>query len=374
MGLGERMASRFFRPVICGLIALGLTLPALTAARAQQSGPIQNPSKEKAPPPPPPQKQEPKPEDQFTLAVEVPLVTIDVVVTDNRGTYIPDLKKDHFRVIEDGVPQTITNFSPTDAPLTVVILLEFSRLFYSFFNYNGPYMAQYFLPNLKQQDWIALVSYDMRPRVEVDFTRNKNEIAQTLARMYIPGFSESNLFDALLDTIDKLKDVKGKKSILILASGYDSFSKKTLDETLKALKQTDITIFGVGLGREMFDYLDSRGAFRGAWGGADRTAYYQAENQLRAFAEMSGGRAWFPRFEGEWPGIFQDVAAALRNQYTIGYSPTNRKADGKYRKIKVELVGPDGTPLKVLDQKGKNVKYVIYARQGYIPTKGGVSD
>ncbi len=80
---------------------------------------------------------------------------------------------------------------------------------------------------------------------------------------------------------------------------------------------------------------------------------------------MTGGFAWFPQFDGEIPGIFHEVAAFLRNQYSISYSPTNRVRDGKYRKLKVELVGPDGGPLSVVDQKGKKQKYVIYAREGY---------
>jgi VWFA-related protein len=299
---------------------------------------------------------------------------VDVVVTDNRGNYIPDLKKEHFRLLEDGVPQTITNFAPTDAPITAVLLVEYSKVYWGYFSAYATEMGRYFLPNLKKEDWVALVSFDMKTRIEVDFTRNKQEVDTTLSRMYIPGFSESCIFDAVHDVVGRLKDVKGKKAVVILASGIDTFSKKTLDDTIKFLRQTDVTIFSVGAGREIFEYLDARGAYGGAWGGASRTTYYQGENQLRAFAEMTGGRAWFPRFQGEWPGIMQDVAAALRNQYTIGYTPANRKADGKYRKIKVELVAPDGGPLKIIDQNNKQVKFVVYARQGYQAPKGGVSD
>jgi VWFA-related protein len=358
--------------VLCVLVAV-LAVPwDAPFAAAQQSGPVQSPPKQQ--PPQQQEKKEQKPEDQFTLAVEVPLVTVDVVVTDNRGNYIPDLKKEHFRILEDGVPQQVTNFSPTDAPITAVLVVEYSKLYWGFFSAYATEMGRYFLPNLKKEDWIALVSFDMRPRIEVDFTRNKEEVDQTLRRMWVPGFSEANLFDTIHDVVGRLKDVKGKKAIVILASGYDTFSKKTLDDTLKLLRQTDITIFSVGVGRELFEWLDARGGFSGAWGGVGRTGYYQAENQMRAFAEMTGGRAWFPRFMGEWPGIFQDVAASLRNQYTLGYTPANRMADGKYRKIKVQLVGPDGSPLKVIDQNNKQIKYVVYARQGYIAPKGGVSD
>jgi VWFA-related protein len=351
------MSSPIIRTLILALLAASLVLPAI----GQPSGPQQQP--------PPKQEKEQKPDDQFTLSVVVPVVTVDVVVTDNRGNFVPSLTKEHFRILEDGVPQAITNFAPTDAPITMVMLIEFSKLYYEVFAYTATIMGQYFLPNLKKDDWIALMSYDLRPRIEVDFTRDKAAVAQHLRRMYFPGFSESNLFDALHDVVDRLKDVKGKKSILLLASGFDTFSKKNLDDTIKLLRQTDITIFSVGVGRDFFEWLDARGAFSGAWGGAARMNFYQAENQLRAFAEMTGGRSWFPRFEGEWPGIFQDVAASLRNQYSLAYTPSKRVADGKFRKIKVELVAPNGGPLTVLDEKGKKVKIVIYAREGYIAPK-----
>jgi Ca-activated chloride channel family protein len=102
--------------------------------------------------------------------------------------------------------------------------------------------------------------------------------------------------------------------------------------------------------------------------------FLQAENQLRTFAQETGGNAWFPQFDGEIPGIFQQVAAFLRHQYSITYTPTSGARDGKYHKIKVELVAPDGGPLTVLDQKGKKQKYQVYAREGYTAVKGGIGD
>ena len=102
--------------------------------------------------------------------------------------------------------------------------------------------------------------------------------------------------------------------------------------------------------------------------------YLQAENQMKTFAQMSGGYAWFPQFDGELPGVMRDVTEFLRHQYTITYTPSNHAADGKYRKIKVELVAPDGGPLTVLDQKGKKQKWVVYAKEGYTAPKGGVGD
>ena len=99
----------------------------------------------------------------------------------------------------------------------------------------------------------------------------------------------------------------------------------------------------------------------------------QAQNQLKTFAEMTGGRYWLPRFDGEIPGIMADVADSLRNQYSLGYTPTNQNIDGKYRKIKVELVTADGAPLTAIpNAKGKKVKVQVYARQGYTAPKSSI--
>ncbi len=341
---------------LAGALALPLAeQPVLAQAPAGQQPSSQPPVQ----PPPATSQQEPQ-QGGVSISVEVPIVTLDVVTTTQHGDLITGLKRDNFRIVEDGQPQTITNFAPSDAPLTIVMLMEFSsRGYYQWFAYQAKYWADAFFPNLQQKDWVALITFDMRSRIEADFTQNKDEVREALYHLYFPGFSETNVFDAILDTVDRLKDVKGKKAILLLATGVDTFSKHTLDQTIKQLRQTDVSIFAVGLDKPYTNFLDSRGAF------GSHLNFLQGENQLRTFAQMTGGFAWFPQFDGEIPSIFHEVAAFLRNQYSISYSPTNRVRDGKYRKLKVELVGPDGGPLSVVDQKGKKQKYVIYAREGY---------
>jgi hypothetical protein len=93
--------------------------------------------------------------------------------------------------------------------------------------------------------------------------------------------------------------------------------------------------------------------------------YLQGDNEMRTFAAMTGGRAYFPRFEGELPELFGDISSDIRNQYSLSYHPSNTKLDGTYRKLKVQVVAPDGGPLKVKDQKGKEVKIDVVARDGY---------
>ncbi len=326
--------------------------------------PPQNPGPPKAAPTP----QQP-PQAGVTIAVDVPIVTLDVVATTSHGDIIPGLKKENFRVLDEGVAQTITTFGPTEAPITTVMLLEFSsRGFYNFFSYYSRYWADAFLPQLQPKDWVALETFDMKTHIEADFTQNKDEVRNAIYHLYFPGFSESNVFDAILETTDRLKDVSGKKSILVLASGVDTFSKHTLDQTMKQLRGSDVTIFCIGLGKIYTNFLETHGS-RGS-----NLNYLQAENQLRTFANETGGFAWFPQFDGEIPGIMQSVAAFLRHQYSLSYSPTNGAKDGKFHKVKVELVAPDGGPLTVLDQKGKKQKFQVYAREGYQAPKGGVGD
>jgi len=95
------------------------------------------------------------------------------------------------------------------------------------------------------------------------------------------------------------------------------------------------------------------------------TTYLQADNQMKTFAKMTGGKYYAPLFQASFRDAFLDIAQTIRNQYTISYHPTNRAQDGSFRKIKVELVNPDGTPAKLKNEKGKDVKYQIIAREGY---------
>lgn len=356
--------------VVAGLLSAILFMASSqTPAAAQAPTGPQTGQQPQQNPPPPTQTQQQNPPGQqpqtggVSISVEVPLVTMEVAAATGNGDIITGLKRENFRIYEDGVPQQISNFGPSDSPITMVLILEFGGRTYGLFAYLAKYWSQYLFRNLKQQDWIALETFDMKTRIEVDFTQNKEEVISAINHLYFPGFSESNVFDALLETTDRLKDVKGKKSIVILASGVDTFSKHNLDQTMKQLRQSDTTIFCIGLG-QFLTTRSNMGALR-------EMDYLQAENQLKTFAKETGGYAWFPRFEGEMPGIFSSVAGFLRNQYSISYSPSNRTRDGKFRKVKIELVAPDGSPLTVTDQKGKKQKYVVYAREGYNAPKAG---
>jgi len=345
-------------------------VPAEAGGPTDNVGPYAIPKKktEDAPPPPPPvtpKKLEDIPD--YSLKVNVPLVNVDVLVTTKDGQFIPGLKQGNFRILEDGVPQEVTHFGVSQAPITAVLLVEFASTNYVFM--VQALQASYAFANtLKKDDWVAVAYYDMQPHILVDFTQDKKAVYGALNQLRIPGFSETNLFDALYDTLDRLDRVEGKKYVILVTTGVDTFSKLTLDKITKKIKDTkDVTIFPISVGfliREMYE-ARGRAAPHGIGIPVGQMDYLQADNEMRTFAAMTGGRAYFPRFEGELPELFGDISSDIRNQYTISYHPTNSKLDGTYRKLKVQLVGPDGGPLKVKDQKGKDLKVDVVARDGY---------
>src|SRR5450755_934525 len=199
--------------VFLGILAAAMLLPLGTSLVSAQSpaGPQggSGPGAQQGAPPvaptPPPEQEKPA-EAGASISVEVPVVTLDVIAATQHGDILTGLKKENFRVIDEGAPQTITNFGATDAPITITMLMEFSARGYAdWFAYQAKYWADAFFPNLKQKDWVALVTFDMKTRTEVDFTQNKDEVRNALSHLYFPGFSESNVFDAVLDTSERMK-------------------------------------------------------------------------------------------------------------------------------------------------------------------------
>jgi Ca-activated chloride channel family protein len=298
---------------------------------------------------------------EYSISVETALVSMDVVVTDQDGNVLTELKRGNFRILDEGKPQIVATFAAAEEPITIVMLIEYSARAYNYFAYKAVNWGMTFLDHLDAKDWVALVTYDMKPTVQVDFTHNRSNIQQTLSKMSFPAFQESNMFDALFDTLERLQKVKGKKSILLITTGSNTFSRHSIEELQKRLKQSDVTLFCVGVAESEYQMAEARGEIAGS----EHLAYLQAKNQLQHFAKLTGGHSWFPRFEGEIPGIFRSVAIFLRNQYRLGFSPPNLVYDGKYHKLKVEIIAPDGSPLKVTNEKGERRKIVVYAREGY---------
>jgi len=297
----------------------------------------------------------------FSLKIDVPEVTVDVgVLLEKTHGFVPGLKPENFRVYEDGVAQKVSGFKRVEAPITALMICEFAspRNPNSYSGYalihDMRNAAFSFAQELHPQDYVALMTFDMRNQIQLDFTQDKRQLLEAIDSLRVPGFSETNVFDALYEGLDRLERIEGRKYIILIASGRDTFSKLTLDKILKKVKAAqDITIFTI-----------STGGFARAVNG-DSITMLQADNEMRTFSGLTGGSSYFPRFPGELPDDFNQINQNIRAKYELVYRPSNPKQDGTYRKLRVELVDDEGQPLRIKDEKGKPLKFDVIAREGY---------
>jgi Ca-activated chloride channel family protein len=308
-------------------------------------------------------KDRPAPGEVAVFKSDVDVVTLDVAVIDNKGRFIPGIPRGNFRVLEDNVPQPVKDVTVGEAPMTIAMVIEFSNKFQQYWSsawYETLQLSWGFASTLKPEDYVAVVAYDIKPEILSDFTTDRSKTQEALSRLQIAAWSEANLFDAITDTAERMSGIEGRKAILLISSGIDTFSKITFDQTRKKLQEAGVPIYAIGLMqmlRTLYDpYMSA----------TTRMDFLQADNEMNTFARETGGMAFFPKFMGEYPGVFQQIHQALRNQYVLTYTPTNKKHDGTFRKLKVQLVNPaTNEPLPVKDEKGKPIKYQIIAKAGY---------
>jgi len=322
---------------------------------------------------PPPAPAEPKfkaPEGTppMSLRIEVPEVTVDVgVLLEKTHSFVPGLKPENFRVYEDGVLQKVEGFKRSEAPITCLLLVEYAARGFAF-RVDALNSAWAFAQQLRPQDYIAMMTFDMNTHIVSDFTQDKRQIIQGINMLanevYMPAaFSETNVFDALAESLDRLSRIEGQKYIVLIASGVDTMSKLTLDKILARVKASrDISIFTISTGGMLLAMTEGRG---GMMGGIRDMTYLQADNQMKTFSDLTGGMHFAPRFTGEMPEDMQAINQNIRAKYELVYHPTNAKQDGTYRKVRVELVDDEGQPLRMQDEKHKPLKYDVIARDGY---------
>jgi VWFA-related protein len=383
------------------LIGMTGTLPILAQSRRQPPTTTGNQKKNKRPDPNQKEgeKEEPlppdlvnKPQEAETISVRTQLVNVDAVVYNKKTSQIiPGLKKENFAIFEDGVKQEITNFSTPEAPITVAMVIEYSKLSAALGSANvfddgraevlrpaAMFLSQFIRP---PNDYVSVIAYDIRPTPLTDFTNNPariNQVINLLVSNY-PAFRETNLFDALKFTLiggrgdavvlDNSKEetaeyaglagVQGRrKAVLLVASGIDTFSKINYGEARKIAQNAGVPIYIIGTANLFFKkYGDMMNPNDDLLGNPGRMTMLQAQNTLRTFATETGGAYYPVTFAGELPSTLQAINALLRNQYSLGYNP-GEKRDGKQHKIVVK-VDVDG------DGQYDDKVYVVQHRQFY---------
>src|SRR5262249_29635202 len=295
------------------------------------------------------------------------------------------LTKKNSIIYEDGVKKEITNFNTGDGPVTAVLLLDNGFQNHYWQGYFNPTFSQEifmsaagFVQNfVKPSDNVALVTFSMKPKVIQDFTNDRQKLGMTLQQAYrdLLNFSASNIFVTLSFTLLSgkaihlyeenagpseylgMQKVEGHTAVILITTGRDTFSRITFDKTMKIVAGAGVPIFTVGVGNLYFKkYGDMLPA-------PTRMEWLQAENELKTFANLTGGAYMPMTFEGEIPSIMQNIANLLRNEYSIGYVPSNTRAEGKERKIKLE-VDIDG------DGKPDNARLDLRYREKYVEPGG----
>lgn len=319
------------------------------------------------------------------LKVETDIVSLDAVVVNKKtGQIITGLKKENFQVFEDGVKQEISSFTTPESPITVTLLLEYSKWSEYFGRAAGGYfepgvyetirpVAQFLTRFIKPpDDYASVVAFDMRPTPITDFTNDPNRIRQTIDLLLKnrPAFRENNLFDSIKfvliggrgDTVvldndkEEKADYQGmvavkskRRAIILVASGIDTFSKTNYSEARKIVQESGIPIYIISTGNLFYkkyeQYLDPA---RTMPGDPDRMTFLQAKNAMNTFAKESGGMHFEMTFESEIPAYLQSINGLLRSQYSLAYDLAKKHEPGKKYKldVKVDVDGDGNTDEK----------------------------
>ncbi|QQS41106.1 MAG: VWA domain-containing protein [Acidobacteriota bacterium] len=336
------------------------------------------------------------PLDDDPLEIEVDLVNVNTVVYNKKtGAIITGLKRENFAVYEDGVKQEITNFAEPEAPITVTLVVEYSK-WSEIFGYYGSSGQEYghlevirpvaaFVSRFIKppNDYASVVAFDIRPTPITDFTNDPNRLQATVNLLLRnrPAFRENNLYDAIkfalmggtadsvvLENSEQRKieyggmvDVKApRRAIILVASGIDTFSRLNPNEARRVVQEAGIPIYIISTGNMFYKMYEHRlPAVDGIDGTPGRLTFLQARNQMNTWARDSGGRHFEMTFPGEIPSILESINALMRHQYSIAYDLGEKRPPGKKYKLEVKVdVNGDGK----YEEKG----YVIQHRPYFV--------
>lgn len=271
-----------------------------------------------------------------TIRVETNLVLVPMTVTDTQNRLVTGLEKENFYVYENNQPQTIRSFSTDDAPVTIGIIFDLSGSMTSKFARARKALSE-FMRTSNPQDEFFVVAFNDRPAVVVDYTSNVDDVD---ARMVmLKPQNRTALIDAAYLGINKLKDAKyERKALLIISDGGDNRSRYSEGELRRAVRESDVQIYSIGI----FDQY------------APTVEEKEGPALLGDICDMTGGRLFRVTDIGELGDIASRISAELRNEYVVGYRPTDIKKDGNWRKLKVKLNPPQGLP-----------PLLVHNRQGY---------
>ena len=260
--------------------------------------------------------------------VQTDLITLTVTVTDTYGRYVSGLGKNAFQVFDEKRPQVITHFSDDDSPVSVGVLFDLSGSMSGDKVKRARDALAKFIQTSHNSDEYFLIAFNSRAQLLLDKTRDGNQVLDKLT--FVETKSQTALYDACYLGVEKVqRGSHPKRALLLISDGQDNNSRYTFNELRRMLKESDVTLYGVGI-----------------LSGSDAGSSMGMEGQgiLDELASVSGGKAFFPRSSAEMDDIFEQIALELRHQYSIGYKPDNFTNDGRWHKVKVKVTPPRGLP------------------------------
>ncbi len=345
------MVGRVFRNVTLAALACFLAGVGMSAwfgaARAQTAqSPQQNP---------------PPPDDQTVIRVDVDLVNILFSVRTKKGQLIPNLNKEDFELYEDGKKQEIQRFSrETDIPLTLGLLIDISASQENLIDIERNAASSFFASVIRPKDEAFLISFGKSTDLLQDYTNSPRLLMAGLKDLHadgggpimnpgaVPGIGKPKgtlLFDAVyLAATEKLRGEVGRKALVLITDGEDQGSYYTVKNAVEQAQKSDTIVYS-------FYYVDPYfySRYGGGFGGG-------GEGDLRKMSTETGGHVFTVDRKHTLQDVFKELQEELRNQYTLGYTPSNTARDGSYRKIEIKVKQPD---------------LIVQARKGYYATKNG---
>ena len=270
------------------------------------------------------------------LVKDVNLVLVPVTITDPMNRLVTGLEKDNFALTDNGQPQVIRHFSSEDAPISLGVIFDVSGSMADKIDKSRQAVVEFFR-TANPQDEFFLITFSEKPEVLVDFTSSVEDIQSKL--VYAMPKGRTALLDAIYLGMNRMRKAHyERKALLIISDGGDNHSRYTEGEIKSMVREADVQIYGIGL--------------------YDRDAKTPEEKEgpalLSDVSEVTGGRTFVIDSPNELADVATKIGIELRNQYVLGYRPTNPARDGKWRKIKVRLNPPKGLP-----------PLHVYAKTGY---------
>jgi Ca-activated chloride channel family protein len=327
--------------------SLGLLLVVLSSIFAAPAVKAQNPIPPIAPPDlPAPPEQTPQ---GHRLKADVDLVVLHVTVTDQRGEFVENLDRNEFEVFEDKIQQNVSMFSRDDIPVTMGLVIDNSgSMREKRAQVNAAAMT--FVQTSNPQDEAFVVNFNDEYYLDTDgdFTSDQRNLQDALSRIDTRG--STALYDAVIGSLTHLKKGhKDKRVLLLVTDGDDDASRMSFEDTIKAAEESNATIYTIGV----FSADDLKN---------DKKMVRHSRKVLTELAESTGGEAYFPANLDDVTPICEQVAHEIRNQYTIGYYPTNSSRDGTFRSVQVRVFPPKG--------RGK---VMVRTRTGYYAPKASAN-